>query len=538
MTRAVLALSAIALVGCQSALTELVLVVTSDTQNLSQVSIRVDGPSGATAIDETVSLGAGDPMLPLTLSLTRSGEPYEPIAIVVTGTSPTAGTITRRATTGFVRGERRVLTIVLESVCGGVACSAPETCIDGLCRSDAIDPATLPPFGGEIPPIDAGTPRDGGRDAVAPDAPIDAGQDAGPPDSCGGTCGAGELCAFGTCLTAPWASVAIGDSHLCIVETSPGRVRCVGANATGQLGNGTTASSTAFVDAIGIADAVAVTAGRAHSCALTSTGRVSCWGANDQSQLGLDPMITPSAPTPTEITVGMGMTTAIAAGADHTCVLQVGSVHCWGSNTAGQLGDGTRTTRFDPGPAVVMGAAQLAPGGQFTCALLGDGSARCWGNNTSGQLGDGTAMQRLSPVAVMLPSGTTLSAIAAGVSHACGLTSASAVLCWGGGARGQLGDGTGTDRPLPTPTTDFGLASSIASGNQHVVARRTDALLYGWGDNGAMQLAPFTPTTSLAPVELDPGAPIERVWAAFATTCRWRSGAGPACAGRVRLPPL
>ncbi|MGB3035680.1 MAG: RCC1 domain-containing protein, partial [Candidatus Microthrix parvicella] len=44
-----------------------------------------------------------------------------------------------------------------------------------------------------------------------------------------------------------------------------------------------------------------------------------------------------------------GSPTAITAGDFHTCaVLQNGTAKCWGSNSVGQLGDGTTTTRLTP----------------------------------------------------------------------------------------------------------------------------------------------------------------------------------------------
>jgi alpha-tubulin suppressor-like RCC1 family protein len=42
----------------------------------------------------------------------------------------------------------------------------------------------------------------------------------------------------------------------------------------------------------------------------------------------------------------------------------------------------------------------------------------------------------------------SLQAISAGGNHSCGVTSAG-VVCWGGNAKGQLGDGSATSRPTP-----------------------------------------------------------------------------------------
>jgi alpha-tubulin suppressor-like RCC1 family protein len=65
-----------------------------------------------------------------------------------------------------------------------------------------------------------------------------------------------------------------------------GTVRCWGSNASGQLGNGTTTDSTSPITVSMITNAIAISAGGAHTCALLSDGTVACWGFNFSGQLG------------------------------------------------------------------------------------------------------------------------------------------------------------------------------------------------------------------------------------------------------------
>ena len=91
--------------------------------------------------------------------------------------------------------------------------------------------------------------------------------------------------------------------------------------------------------------AATITAGGGHTCALRQTGTITCWGSNWAGQLGngkntgdlRDDSADSSVPVEVE---GITDATTITAGEDHTCALrQTGTITCWGNNEYGQLGN-------------------------------------------------------------------------------------------------------------------------------------------------------------------------------------------------------
>ena len=220
------------------------------------------------------------------------------------------------------------------------------------------------------------------------------------------------------------------------VRRIDGTVACAGA--ADQLGDGSAADRATYGDVPGITDAIALTAGDVHACALRASGQVTCWGQNYAGQLG-DGTLSP-APTPTNGPTGSY--TTLAAGDAFTCALGAGRIDCWGENTQGQLGEGTTSPyRVIAMPAFAIADAQaMALGNFFVTVLHADHSLTAWGTNSVGELGIGNqASPQLTEAQVPLASVATISSRTGG--HTCAVHDDSSVSCWGANNDGQLGNG-------------------------------------------------------------------------------------------------
>jgi alpha-tubulin suppressor-like RCC1 family protein len=206
------------------------------------------------------------------------------------------------------------------------------------------------------------------------------------------------------------STIAAGSDFTCAVTVSSGAL-CWGDGANGRLGNGGSTSSTspsAVLDALGnspLSGVVTISAGFEDACALTADGNVFCWGANASGQLG-NGSISAASATPVEVLNSDGKSAlvevvAISSGTDGNCaVTSSGATECWGANASGQLGNGGSANSSTP--VAVSGlaseAAAIATGAQHTCVATSAGTAQCWGANASGQLANGTARSSAIPV--------------------------------------------------------------------------------------------------------------------------------------------
>jgi alpha-tubulin suppressor-like RCC1 family protein len=343
-----------------------------------------------------------------------------------------------------------------------------------------------------------------------------------------------------------------GNGHACAIPAGSSAPQCWGFNNSGQLGNATTTTSTSPVQVSGLTTAGSVNAGgalgtaeRGHTCSVTADTKVSCWGRNGNGQLGVEESDGSLADHSTPVVVqydsdpaqpdgsGPHVTLAdltgvksVVTGGFHSCALAADtSVWCWGANGSGQLGDNTTTERHfgvhlqkdDSDTAndhPLTGVVALTAGATHTCALLSTGAVKCWGDDGHGQLGDGGSASSSRPVDASGLDGTTndrkATTIAAGDAHTCAVLANGALVCWGDGADGQLGNGATSDSGTPQPVAGMGptdssvpsqflpIIRSVSASRQNTCLVLIDTTVYCWGSNAHDQLGDGIGATSIA----------------------------------------
>jgi alpha-tubulin suppressor-like RCC1 family protein len=179
-----------------------------------------------------------------------------------------------------------------------------------------------------------------------------------------------------------------------------------------------------------------------------------------------------------------------------------------GGATAGVSDDLTA----DPEGFAYKSITELAAGASTTCAVAG-GVTYCWGDNINGQIGDGTTTERDVPTPVTATgvlAGKIVTDIGVGYSHVCAVADERAY-CWGDGS--GLGRGSTASSKVPVAVSTDGLLSgkkvTAISAGLYSTCAIADARAYCWGNNDRGQLGDGTTTTNHLPVAV--GGPLADV---------------------------
>lgn len=288
-------------------------------------------------------------------------------------------------------------------------------------------------------------------------------------------------------LTSGVTSMVANNNVFCAVQS--GAAKCWGSNYQGMVGDGTDTDRASPTQVSGLTSGVSMieTTRNGTTIAGVVSGGVKSWGTFANNGAG--------SFVPVNVTGLSSGVTQIAVGSGFACALVSGAVKCWGSNVSGQLGNGTTTASWTPVTPIASGATDLAAALDYTCAVV-SGTVKCWGTRSP------VGISSTTPVTVAGIGSATQ--VAAGNFHACAVTSAGGVKCWGWNDSGQLGDNTTTNST--TPVDVVGLSSGVsmvaASGWKHTCALLTNGSVKCWGSNANGELGDGTRTQRLTPVSV------------------------------------
>jgi alpha-tubulin suppressor-like RCC1 family protein len=308
-------------------------------------------------------------------------------------------------------------------------------------------------------------------------------------------------------------AVSLGKDHSCAIASN-GKGYCWGANADGQTGVGSTAttlvpSSIAESNFSGETGLISISAGELHSCAVAGDGIGYCWGKGTSGQLGTGASASQSSPSQVNInsfSPDKDKTWRnLIAGSNHTCGLTTdGTVYCFGSNSAGQLGslasgvNSTTASALDLSSVHEFSAfTQISVGGDSACGITGKGAIYCWGNGVSNILGRERTTGASAVADIINTSSIAGSRVFRSVSlsnnFACAIAGDGVPYCWGDDTYGRLGNGLllHASRPGPVDRTTISGNKAflqVELGSDHACGLTVDGKAFCWGRDVAGSL--------------------------------------------------
>ncbi|XP_059867956.1 probable E3 ubiquitin-protein ligase HERC3 isoform X1 [Delphinus delphis] len=252
--------------------------------------------------------------------------------------------------------------------------------------------------------------------------------------------------------------VACGESHS-LALSDRGQLFSWGAGSDGQLGLMTTEDSVAvprLIQKLNQQTILQVSCGNWHCLALAADGQFFTWGKNSHGQLGLGKEF-PSQASPQRVRSLEGIPLAqVTAGGAHSFALSLsGAVFGWGMNNAGQLGLSDEKDRESPCHVKLLRTQKvvyISCGEEHTAVLTKSGGVFTFGAGSCGQLGHDSMNDEVNPRRVLELMGSEVTQIACGRQHTLAFVPSSGLIyAFGCGERGQLGTGHTCNVKCPSP---------------------------------------------------------------------------------------
>lgn len=226
------------------------------------------------------------------------------------------------------------------------------------------------------------------------------------------------------------------------------------------------------------------------------------WGLNDKGQLGDG--TTENKNRPTQIGTNSDWVSVVNAYNKSYAIKKDGTLWGWGYNEDGLLGEGTSTNRTTPTQIGTdtnwKKVITYVDSSNRVYALKTNGTLWGWGYNGNGKLGDGTTTNRAVPTQIGTDSNWNDLVFSYNTVFA--IKTTGTLWGWGYNDSGQLGDGTTTDRNTPTQIGNESNWKTIITYSNSTFAIKTNGTLWSWGENYNGQLGDGTQTFKNIPIQI------------------------------------
>lgn len=315
----------------------------------------------------------------------------------------------------------------------------------------------------------------------------------------------------GSSTTGTGGSSATGGFSTTTTATGGSNPGSGGSLATGGSSTTATGGSTSIPTPV----PTRVSVGEFHTCTVLSDGHVKCWGTNTFGQLGNG--TTTNSPTPVVVS-GISNAVQVSNYFNHTCALLAdGTVKCWGINTYGQLGngvagcEGSDPSAPNPNPVQMLGvtgAIKVATGNYTTCVILADHTVKCLGYRRYGTLGDGvdgSSSNYYSKDLVQVVGINNAIDIGSNSRYTCALLSDNTIKCWGQPNFNYPEFTAGTNgSSTPVLIPNTPNALQLSVGENNI-CYMDNYQSYCWGEGRKLT----TPTIFSGPISLGPDSTLE-----------------------------
>jgi len=247
-----------------------------------------------------------------------------------------------------------------------------------------------------------------------------------------------------------------------------------------------------------------IATGSTHSLKIDAEGRLFSWGWNEMGQLGDGTFITRYSPV--HIKQGI-LFSFVSAATNSSFAIDVdGNLWAWGLNHSGQLGNGDTSFGCNYPMHIMPGTlfSYVRTANCHTLAIDIYGNLFSWGSNNAGQLGDGTDIQRSHPMRIK--QGTQFLAVGAGLFYSLAIDIDGNLWTWGrsrGIELSEHGFYVGVNFYTPVHIAQGTSFYSVSVKDGHNLAIDIGGNLWAWGFNREGQVGDGTGLQRYSPVRIE-----------------------------------